>query len=209
MPFAQMSPMFRRPRSAATALVLAMVTLSPWTTAGAQTQRDPAPAGPVRAGAGGQSGGQSGGLSGGLYQCVGPNGGTIFRSTPREGCVVLASPDPTPDPQRWLPVMGGNGVMSYLDQRSIRRYGAQLGVIVMRNLPAGGIRTASGEPIASSLKRMVLDCTTSMYAVVEQTLFPRRYARGEPLYTMRPPRSAPQPAAAGTLAREVLNRLCH
>lgn len=197
MPFAQMSPMYRRPRSAATALTLAMAMLSPWTTAAAQTQRDAASAMPMRAGAGG------------LYQCAGPNGGTIFRSTPREGCVVLASPDPTPDPQRWLPVMGGNGIMSYLDQRSIRRYGAQLGVIVMRNLPAGGIRTASGEPIASSLKRMVLDCTTSMYAVVEQTLFPRRYARGEPLYTMRPARSAPQPAAAGTLAREVLNRLCH
>lgn len=197
MPFAQMSKTFRHARSVATALVLTMAALSPWSTAAAQGQREAAPAAAKRTGAGG------------LYQCVGPNGGTIFRSSPREGCVVLASPDPTPDPQRWLPVMGGNGIMSYLDQRSIRRYGVQLGVVVMRNLPAGGIRTASGEPIASSLKRMVLDCTTSMYAVVEQTLFQRRYARGEPLYTMRPARSAPQPAAAGTLAREVLNRLCH
>ncbi len=147
----------------------------------------------------------------GLYQCQGPNGGTVFRSTPREGCVTLAAPDPSaPDPQRWLPLMGGNGVISYLDQRSVRRQGARIGVVVMRNAPVGGaIHTASGEPIRSSLRRMVLDCATSMYAVVEQTLFPRRFARGEPLYTIRSPqRATPQLAPSGSLAGEVMARLC-
>lgn len=147
----------------------------------------------------------------GLYQCQGPNGGTVFRSTPREGCVTLAAPDPSaPDPQRWLPLMGANGVISYLDQRSVRRKGARIGVVVMRNAPVGGaIHTTSGEPIQSSLRRMVLDCATSMYAVVEQTLFPRRFARGEPLYTIRSPqRATPQVASSGSLASEMMARLC-
>lgn len=135
----------------------------------------------------------------------------MFRSTPREGCSVLAAPDPAaPDPQRWLPLMGANGVVSYFDKTSVRRRGAEVGVAVMRNAPAGVIRTASGEPIRSSLKRMIFNCATSMYAVVEQTLYPKRYARGESLYTISAPQAGmPQSAAGGTIAGELLSRLCH
>ncbi|MBY4896007.1 hypothetical protein K6V06_03215 [Cupriavidus sp. AU9028] len=144
----------------------------------------------------------------GLYQCRGPNGGTVFRSTRQDGCIVLASPDPAaPDPQRWVPLMGMNGVISYLDQRSVRRRGTQVGVVLMRNSPSGVIQTANGEPIRSSLRRMVLDCSTSMYAVVDQTLYSKRFARGEPLYTIAG-RRQPQPAAAGTIAGEVIERMC-
>ncbi|MGT2510326.1 surface-adhesin E family protein [Cupriavidus basilensis] len=147
----------------------------------------------------------------GLYECQAPNGGTVFRSTPREGCAMVAAPDPSaPDPQRWLPLMGANGVVSYFDKSSVRRRGPEVGVAVMRNAPAGVIRTASGEPIRSSLRRMVFNCATSMYAVVEQTLYAKRYARGESLYTISAPQAGmPQPANAGTVAGELLGRLCH
>jgi hypothetical protein len=146
----------------------------------------------------------------GLYQCPGPNGGTVFRSTPREGCSLLAAPDPAaPDPQRWLPLMGANGVISYFDQSAVRRQGPEVGVLVMRNAPAGVIRTTSGEPIRSSLKRMVLNCATSMYAVVEQTLYSKRFARGESLYTIRGPHTGTfQPVSSGSIAGELLRRLC-
>ncbi|MDT6961324.1 MULTISPECIES: surface-adhesin E family protein [unclassified Cupriavidus] len=146
-----------------------------------------------------------------LYQCQGPNGGTVFRATPREGCTLVASPDPgAPDPQRWLPLMGPNGVISYLDQSSIRRRGSEVGVALVHNAPPGVIKTTSGEMIRSSLKRMVLNCATSMYAVVEQTLYAKRYARGESLYTIRGPQAGmPQPAASGTLAGDLVSRLCH
>ncbi|MDW3682201.1 hypothetical protein RA280_10645 [Cupriavidus sp. CV2] len=146
----------------------------------------------------------------GLYECQAPGGGVVFRSTPREGCTVLAAPDPSaPDPQRWLPLMGANGVISYFDKTSVRRRGPEVGVAVMRNAPAGVIRTTSGEPIRSSLKRMVFNCATSMYAVVEQTLYAKRYARGESLYTISAPHAGmPQPASAGTVPGELLSRLC-
>jgi hypothetical protein len=91
----------------------------------------------------------------------------------------------------------------------VRRRGSEVGVVLMRNAPSGAIRTAAGEPIRSSLRRMVLNCATSMYAVVEQTLFPRRFARGEALYTIRASRRGmPQPAATGTVPGELLARLC-
>lgn len=146
----------------------------------------------------------------GLYECQGSNGATVFRATPREGCTAVAGGDPAIlDPQRWVPLMGANGLISYLDQRSVRRWGTEVGVVLMRNAPTGAIRTAAGEPIRSSLRRMVLNCATSMYAVVEQTLFPRRFARGEALYTIRASqRGMPQPAAAGTVPGELLARLC-
>jgi hypothetical protein len=146
----------------------------------------------------------------GLYECHASNGGTVFRSTPREGCTMLSAPDPSaPDPQRWLPLMGANGVISYFDTSSVRRRGPEVGVVVMRNAPAGVIRTASGEQIRSSLKRMVFNCATSMYAVVEQTLYARRYGRGESLYTINAPQAGmPQAAGAGTVTGELLSRLC-
>ncbi len=166
---------------------------------GAAAHAEPAAPGAVRPAA-----------AAGLYQCQGPNGGTIFRSTPREGCAVLAAPDPAaPDPQRWLPLMGANGVISYFDQSAVRRRGQEVGVVVMRNAPAGGIRTTSGEPIGSSLRRMVIDCATSTYTMVEQTLYTKRYARGESLYTVRAPNAGTmQPAVAGSVAGELMNRLC-
>lgn len=146
----------------------------------------------------------------GLYECQIPGTGTVFRSTPREGCRLVAAPDPgAPDPQRWLPLMGANGVISYFDQSAVRRQGTQVGVVVMRNSPAGAIRTASGEPIRSSLKRMVLNCATSMFAVVEQTLYSKRFARGDSLYTIRAPQSGTfQVAGPGTIAGELLRKLC-
>jgi len=148
----------------------------------------------------------------GLYQCESASGDTVFRSTPREGCALLSAPDPAaPDPQRWLPLMGANGVITYFDTTSVRRRDSQVGVVLMRNAPSGGvIRTTAGEPIASSLKRMVLDCATSTYAVVDQTLYSKRYARGEALYSIRAPESrAPQAATSGTIAGDLMNRLCH
>ncbi len=146
----------------------------------------------------------------GLYQCQQPSGATAFRSTPREGCNVVAAPDPAaPDPQRWLPLMGANGVISYFDQVAVKRAGPEVGVLVMRNAPAGVIRTTSGEPIRSSLKRMVINCASSMVAVVEQTLYSKRFARGEALYTIRSPQSSYfQPAASGSVASELMRRLC-
>ena len=61
-------------------------------------------------------------------------------------------------------------MVSYLDLSSVLRHGPEVGVVLMRNAPAGAIRTTSGELIGSSLKRMVLNCATSMFAAVEQTL---------------------------------------
>ncbi len=146
----------------------------------------------------------------GLYQCQQPSGDTVFRSTPREGCTVVAAPDAAvPDPQRWLPLMGANGVISYFDQVAVKRAGPEVGVMVMRNAPVGVIRTTNGEPIRSSLKRMVLDCASSMVAVVEQTLYSKRFARGEALYSIRSPQSSRfQPAASGSVASELMRRLC-
>ena len=145
-----------------------------------------------------------------LYQCQGAAGGTVFRASPRDGCTMVASADPAPpDPQRWLPLMGTNGMISYLDQTSIRRRGVEVGVALVHNVPPGVIKTTSGDTIRSSLKRMVLNCATSMYAVIEQTLYSKRYARGDSLYTMRGPQSGmPQPAASGTLAGDLGARLC-
>jgi len=147
----------------------------------------------------------------GLYQCPGSSS-TVFRGAPREGCQLVAAPDPAaPDPQRWVPLMGGNGMISYFDQTAVRRRGPEVGVVLVRNAPTGGaIKTASGDAIRSSLKRMVLNCATSMFAVVEQTLYSKRYARGESLYTIRAPQTGmPQPIASGTIAGELMNRLCH
>ncbi|MDQ0138628.1 surface-adhesin E family protein [Cupriavidus necator] len=146
----------------------------------------------------------------GLYECQVPGAGTVFRSTPKEGCRLVAAPDPSaPDPQRWLPLMGANGVISYFDQSAVRRQGTQVGVVVMRNSPSGVIRTTSGEPIRSSLKRMVLNCATSMFAVVEQTLYSKRFARGDSLYTIRAPQYGTfQVAGPGTIAGELLRKLC-
>ncbi|CAJ96014.1 hypothetical protein CMPELA_25245 [Cupriavidus necator] len=146
----------------------------------------------------------------GLYECQVAGTGTVFRSTPREGCRLVAAPDPAaPDPQRWLPLMGANGVISYFDQSTVRRQGTEVGVVVMRNSPSGVIRTASGEPIRSSLKRMVLNCATSMFAVVEQTLYSKRFARGDSLYTIRAPQYGTfQVAGPGTIAGELLRKLC-
>ncbi|MGT2491873.1 surface-adhesin E family protein [Cupriavidus basilensis] len=109
---------------------------------------------------------------------------------------MVAAPDPSaPDPQRWLPLMGANGVVSYFDKSSVRRRGPEVGVAVMRNAPAGVIRTASGEPIRSSLRRMVFNCATSMYAVVEQTLYAKTLrARRIALHHQR---AASRHAAAG------------
>ncbi|MGN5476235.1 surface-adhesin E family protein [Cupriavidus basilensis] len=142
--------------------------------------------------------------------CPQPSGATVFRSTPRAGCAVVAAPDPSaPDPQRWMPMMGANGVISYFDQVAVKRAGPEVGVVVMRNAPAGVIRTTSGDPIRSSLKRMVLNCASSMFAVVEQTLYSKRFAKGEALYTIRAPEySRFQPAATGSVAAELLRRLC-
>ncbi|GAB2452049.1 hypothetical protein GCM10027081_62190 [Cupriavidus yeoncheonensis] len=146
----------------------------------------------------------------GLYQCQQPSGDTVFRSTPREGCTVVAAPEgAAPDPQRWLALMGANGVISYFDQAAVKRAGPEVGVVVMRNAPSGVIRTTNGEPIRSSLKRMVLNCASSMVAVVEQTLYSKRFARGEALYTIRSQSSRFQPAASGSVASELMRRLCH
>lgn len=147
----------------------------------------------------------------GLYECQGANGGTVFRAAPQDGCRVLATPDPAaPDPQRWLPLMAANGVISYFDQSSVRRRGTEVGVVVMRNAPPGVIKTANGETIGSSLRRIVLNCATSMSAIAEQTLYAKRYARGESLYTIRAPNlGMPQPAVPGTIGGELLSRLCH
>jgi hypothetical protein len=146
----------------------------------------------------------------GLYECQVPGTGTVFRSTPRDGCRQVAAPDPAaPDPQRWIPLMGANGVISYFDQSAVRRQGTDVGVVVMRNSPPGVIRTASGEPIRSSLRRMVLNCATSMFAVVEQTLYSKRFARGDSLFTIRAPQYGTfQAAGPGTIAGELLRRLC-
>jgi len=115
----------------------------------------------------------------------------------------------TPDPERWLPLAGFNGPVPYYDQSAVRRHGAQVGVVVMRNSPAGVIRTTGGDPIRSSLKRIVLDCALSTYAVVEQTLYPKRFARGEALYTMRAPQGdAMAPVAGSRLASELVGKLC-
>lgn len=146
----------------------------------------------------------------GLYQCQQASGDTVFRSTPREGCTLVAAPDAgVPDPQRWFQVMGANGVISYFDRVAIKRAGPEVGVMVMRNAPSGVIRTTNGEPIRSSLKRLVLNCASSMVAVVEQTLYSKRFARGEALYTIRSPQSSLfQPAATGSVASELMRRLC-
>lgn len=146
----------------------------------------------------------------GLYECQVPGAATVFRSTPKEGCRLVVPPDAgAPDPQRWIPLMGANGVISYFDQSAVRRQGTEVGVVVMRNSPSGVIRTASGEPIRSSLKRLVLNCANSMFAVVEQTLFSKRFARGDSLYTIRAPQYGTfQPAGPGTIAGELLRRLC-
>jgi len=147
----------------------------------------------------------------GLYQCPGADGGVALRATPRDGCTAVAAPETgAPDPQRWLPLAGASGAISYFDKTSVRRRGAEVGVAVMRNAPAGVIRTTSGEQIRSSLRRMIFNCATSMYAVVEQTLYSKRYARGESLYTIDAPQAGmPQQVAAGTVAGELFNRLCH
>jgi len=146
----------------------------------------------------------------GLYQCQQASGDMVFRATPREGCTVVAAPEAAaPDPQRWLPLMGANGVISYFDQVAVKRAGPEVGVVVMRNAPTGVIRTTNGEPIRSSLKRMVLNCASSMVAVVEQTLYSKRFARGEALYTIRSPQATRfQPAATGSVASELMRRLC-
>ncbi|AQV97661.1 hypothetical protein BJN34_27745 [Cupriavidus necator] len=146
----------------------------------------------------------------GLYECQVAGAGTVFRSTPKEGCRLTAAPEPgAPDPQRWLPLMGANGVISYFDQSAVRRQGTEVGVVVMRNAPAGVIRTTSGDPIRSSLRRMVLNCATSMFAVVEQTLYSKRFARGDSLYTIRAPQYGTfQVAGPGTIAGELLRKLC-
>ncbi|RDK10533.1 surface-adhesin E family protein [Cupriavidus lacunae] len=146
----------------------------------------------------------------GLYECQVAGAGTVFRSTPKEGCrLAAASESGAPDPQRWLPLMGANGVISYFDQSAVRRQGTEVGVVVMRNSPAGVIRTTSGDPIRSSLRRMVLNCATSMFAVVEQTLYSKRFARGDSLYTIRAPQYGTfQVAGPGTIAGELLRKLC-
>jgi predicted RNA polymerase sigma factor len=117
---------------------------------------------------------------------------------------------PPPDPQRWLPLTGLNGMISYFDRESVKRRGSEVGVELVHNVPAGGaIRTTSGEPIRSSLKRIVLNCATSMYALAEQTLFTRRNARGDSLYTVRyPDTGMPKLATGGTVAGQLLSRLC-
>lgn len=126
--------------------------------------------------------------------------------------IAPADAGPPPDPQRWQPLAGLGGTggpMSYLDQSAVRRRGTEVGVVVMRNAPVGMIRTTSGEPIRSSLKRIVLNCALSTYAIVEQTLFPKRFARGEALYTIAAPHgNAMQPASGSRLATELLGRLC-
>ncbi|PWK35076.1 surface-adhesin E family protein [Cupriavidus plantarum] len=115
----------------------------------------------------------------------------------------------SPDPQRWLPLLGNSGMVSYFDQTAVRRRGSEVGVVVVRNSPAGVIRTTSGETIRSSLKRMVLNCATSMYAVVEQTLYSKRFARGESIYTIHAPQlGKPQRAQSGTIAGELIDKLC-
>lgn len=123
---------------------------------------------------------------------------------------MLDGPDASgPDPLRWLPLVGTTGMISYLDLASVRRHGSEIGVVLMRNSPGAGIRTTSGEPIRSSLRRMVVNCTTSAYALVEQTLYSTRYARGESLYTMPLPGAhSAVPAARGSVASQVMNRLC-
>lgn len=114
-----------------------------------------------------------------------------------------------PDPQRWLPLLGTSGMVSYFDQTAVRRRGSEVGVVVVRNSPAGVIRTTNGETIRSSLKRMVLNCATSMYAVVEQTLYSKRFARGESIYTIHAPQlGKPQRAQTGTIAGELIDKLC-
>lgn len=116
---------------------------------------------------------------------------------------------PTLDPQRWLPLLGTSGMITYLDQTAVRRRGSEVGVVLIHNAPVGAIKTTSGETIRSSLKRLVLNCATSMYAVVEQTLYSKRYARGESLYTIRAPQlGKPQLAQSGTVAGELVSRLC-
>ncbi|WP_423198593.1 MULTISPECIES: surface-adhesin E family protein [unclassified Cupriavidus] len=118
--------------------------------------------------------------------------------------------EPSPlDPQRWLPLLGTSGMVSYFDQSAVRRRGAEVGVVLIHNAPAGVIKTTGGETIRSSLKRLVLNCATSMYAVVEQTLYSRRFARGESLYTIRLPQYGKlQMAQSGTIAGELIGRLC-
>ncbi len=62
------------------------------------------------------------------------------------------------------------------------------------------VRQPSAEDL-SSLRRMVLNCATSMFAVVEQTLYSKRFARGDSLYTIRAPQYGTfQVAGPGTIA---------
>lgn len=132
--------------------------------------------------------------------------------SPEAAQVTAPEAQPTaPDPQRWLPLTGLNGMISYFDRESVKRRGAEVGVELVHNVPAGGaIRTTSGEPIRSSLKRIVLNCATSMYALAEQTLFTRRNAHGDSLYTVRyPDTGMPKMATGGTVAGQLLSRLCH
>jgi hypothetical protein len=148
-------------------------------------------------------------LAGACFSLTVHAGGQAEPAAATGRLVTAADPAP-PDPQRWVPLMGATGMISYFDQTAVRRRGPEVGVVLMRNAPTGGvIRTASGDTIRSSLKRMVLNCATSMFAVVEQTLYSKRYARGDSLYTIRAPQTGmPQPISTGTLAGELMNRLC-
>lgn len=149
-----------------------------------------------------------------LSVCRTPDSGNAFHGRAKPGCEVVAPQAArAPNPERWMPWTGSTGQITYLDLKSMVRDGSRIGLVVMRNLPSsaidsGVIRTAQGDPIRSSLKRVVLDCLSSTYAVFEQTLFGSRYAKGEPLMTFRYPAGKAQSIAAGSAIGQLSARFC-
>lgn len=149
-----------------------------------------------------------------LSLCRTPDGGVAFLGRAQSGCELVAPPGTgNPNPERWMSWMGPTGRVLYLDRQSIVHDGAKLGLVLMRNLPSaagddGVIRTAHGEPIRSSLKRVVFDCLSSTYAVFEQSLFGKRYAAGKPLMTFRYPGGKARPVTDNGALAQLASRFC-
>ena len=149
-----------------------------------------------------------------LSLCQSPDGGVTFLGRVQSGCEVVAPAAANPpNPERWMPWMGASGRILYLDRQSVIRDGAKLGLVLMRNLPAaageeGVIRTARGELVRSSLKRIVFDCLSHTYAVFEQSLFGKRYAGGQPLMTFRYPGGKARPVTDHSALAQLASGFC-
>lgn len=146
--------------------------------------------------------------------CRTPDGSAAFRGRPQPGCEPVApAASGNPNPERWMSWVGPTGRVLYLDRQSIVYDGSRLGLILMRNLPSaagddGVMRTAHGELIRSSLKRVVFDCLSSTYAVFEQSLFGKRYAAGKPLMTFRYPGGKARPVTDNSALAQLASRFC-